>query len=80
MSLLSTLFPPSRARTDSSVDGHDVARAVLRHCRHLRCDESNTLGAVAFALRSPGHTLERIRAGKRRAEQLRARQASAAHR
>lgn len=66
----STLTPPATSR----VDGHDIARAVVRYCRHLDCDESNTLAAVAFALRSPGHTLECIRAGKKRAEQLRFRQ------
>lgn len=65
------------ATADSRRDGRDIALAVVRHCRQLRCDESNTLAAVAWALRAPGHTLECIRAGKKRAAQLRARQTPA---
>jgi len=59
---------PSRA------DAHDIAKAVAHHCRIVGCDESNTIAAVAWALKEPGCTLAAIRAGNRRADQLRLRQ------
>lgn len=74
MDLLALFDLPSRAPPLSRADAHDIAAAVVRHCRRIGCDESNTRGAVATALRAPGHTLEAIRAGKKRAEQLRYRQ------
>lgn len=69
--LRSRVAPVSMARAD----GDDVARAVALHCRRVGCDQSNTLAAVTWALRAPGTTLEAIRAGRKRAEQLLARQA-----
>ncbi|KFN42320.1 hypothetical protein [Arenimonas oryziterrae] len=58
----------------SRSDATDISRAVDRHCRQIGCDESNTIAAIAWAMREPGHTLLAIRAGKKRAEQLRRRQ------
>lgn len=55
-------------------DAHDVAKSVAKHCRLIGCDESNTIAAVAWALKEPGDTLKALRAGKRRAECLRYRQ------
>lgn len=55
-------------------DAQDVAIAVARHCRRIGCDQSNTTAAVSWALRAPGDTLNAIRSGRQRAEQLLARQ------
>jgi hypothetical protein len=73
---LSSLFksppPITRGRTDE--EEHDIARTVRSHCRKIGCDESNTVAAIAWALRSPGATLTAIRFGNQRADQLRQRQ------
>lgn len=58
-------------------DAADIAVAVRRYAQTIGCDASNTQAAIAWALRSSAHTLQAIRDGRRRAEQLRARQASA---
>jgi len=55
-------------------DANDIARAVYRHCQLIGCDESNTIAALAWALKDSGHTLAAIRAGNKRADQLRHRQ------
>lgn len=52
----------------------DVALAVRRYCHRHRDDHSTTTAAIAWALRAPGHTLLRVQAGNKRADQLRARQ------
>ena len=56
-------------------DADDIVKPVARYCRLLGCDESNTIGAIAWALREPGsNTLAAVRAGKKRADQLHFRQ------
>jgi hypothetical protein len=57
-----------------SMRDRDITVAVRRHCKAIGCDCSNTQAAIAWALRSPGHTLQAIREGRARAEKLRARQ------
>lgn len=55
-------------------DAHDITKSVAKHCHLVGCDESNTIAAVAWALKEPGDTLKAIRAGKKRADCLRLRQ------
>ncbi|WP_414616608.1 hypothetical protein [Stenotrophomonas muris] len=64
-------------QTEVRKDAADIAIAVRRYAQAIGCDASNTQAAIAWALRSSAHTLQAIRDGRRRAEQLRARQASA---
>lgn len=59
------------------LDATEVTKVVRRYAQTIGCDASNTQAAIAWALRSSAHTLQAIRDGHRRAEQLRARQASA---
>jgi len=76
MPLLDKLFgipaPVTHGRSDE--EERDITRAVRSHCRVVGCDESNTVAAIAWALRSPGCTLSAVRFGNQRADQLRARQ------
>lgn len=58
-------------------DATEVTKVVRRYAQTIGCDASNTQAAIAWALRSSAQTLQAIRDGHRRAEQLRARQASA---
>lgn len=51
-------------------DGADIERAIRRHCRDLGASQSTTTGAINFALKEHGSTLQAIRAGNRRADQL----------
>lgn len=62
------------ARTDAAAD---VTVAVRRYAHGIGCDASNTQAAIAWALRSSGHTLQAVRDGRRRADQLRERQSDA---
>ncbi len=67
--------PPAIGRVrPTRADDAEVTKAVRRHAHAIGCDASNTQAAIAWALRSPGHTLQAIREGRRRAEQLRHRQ------
>jgi hypothetical protein len=59
----------------SAVERADIARAVTHHCKRIGCDESNTVAAVAWALRTGGDQLTAVRAGNTRAAQLLHRQA-----
>lgn len=63
----------TRVAADRERD-HDVTVAVRKHCLAIGCDTSNTQAAIAWALKSPGHTLQAIRDGRTRAHQLRERQ------
>ena len=72
---LTQLAPPIAARAmPTRADTAEVTKAVRRYAHAIGCDASNTQAAIAWSLRSPGHTLQAIREGRRRAEQLRARQ------
>ena len=55
-------------------DATDIAKAVYRYSQVIGCNESNTIAAIASALKETSHTLAAIRAGKRRADQLRYRE------
>lgn len=70
--------PASIAQKPERPDAHDIAKAVRSHCRVIGCNDSNTIAAVAWALKDPGHTLAAVRAGNKRADQLRGRQAAPA--
>jgi hypothetical protein len=73
--VLTSLLPPApRGAPMARPDAADVAAAVARHCRRIGCDQSNTTAAVSWALRAPGDTLNAVREGRKRAEQLLARQ------
>lgn len=75
MPMLETLFlDQALQRQEKRADSHEVAKAVRRRAQQIGCDASNTQAAIAWALRSPGHTLQAVRQGYVRAEQLRARQ------
>lgn len=77
MQLIQVTSPQPAARhTGSRADDVEVTKAVRRHAHAIGCDSSNTQAAIAWALRSPGHTLQAVREGRRRAEQLRGRQAA----
>lgn len=65
LSLASALSPPTLAHDA------DVALAVRRYCHRLGDDASTTQAAIVWATRTAGCTLARIRAGNRRADQLR---------
>jgi hypothetical protein len=43
---------------------------VRRHCLRHGYDASTTTGAIAWALKAPGSTLQQVAAGNRRADQL----------
>ena len=66
--------PAARCGTAASIRDTDIAVGVRRHCLAIGCNTSNTQAAIAWALKSPGHTLQAIREGRKRAEQLRDRQ------
>jgi hypothetical protein len=72
MPMISTPTSPPAAATRSN--SADVAVAVRAYAQKLGCDDSNIRAAIAWALRAPGHTLQAIREGRNRADQLRARQ------
>ena len=77
MNALTSFFAPTPSqprpiRTDEEMT--DIARGVHAHCKRIGCDESNTLAAIAWALRTPGDTFTAARAGKQRAAQLLRRQ------
>lgn len=55
----------------------DITRGVQKHCQRIGCDQSNTIAAVAWALRTPGDPLSAVRAGRQRAAQLLHRQPAA---
>ena len=59
-------------------DGADIERGVRAHCTRLGASESTTTAAINWALREHGSTLDAVRAGNRRADQLH--QRSLAHR
>ena len=76
MQLIQVMSPqPVVGHTSSRSDAAEVTKAVRRHAQAIGCDSSNTRAAIAWALRSPGHTLQAVREGRHRAEQLRGRQA-----
>jgi hypothetical protein len=72
---LDKLFGTSAPGNTDVERERQITKAVRAHCRVIGCDESNTVAAVAWALRDAGHTLAAVRAGNRRADQLRQRQA-----
>jgi hypothetical protein len=55
---------------DATDQGAHVATAVRRHCLRHGYDASTTTGAIAWALKAPGSTLQQVAAGNRRADQL----------
>jgi hypothetical protein len=63
--------------TPARPDAADVTVAVRRYAHSIGCDASNTQAAIAWALRSGGHTLQAVRSGRHRADQLRDRQRDA---
>lgn len=71
MPMISTPVATTTAPRSNSAD---VAVAVRAYAQNLGCDDSNVRAAIAWALRAPGHTLQAIRDGRGRADQLRARQ------
>ena len=67
--------PASIPSTPSRTDAHDIALSVVKYCKQIGCNESNTTAAVAWAFKEPaGNTIGAIRAGKARARALLARQ------
>lgn len=77
MRQIQTVLPqPAANHTSRRSDATEVIKVVRRYAHTIGCDPSNTQAAIAWALRSPGHTLQAVREGRRRADQLRRRQAS----
>ncbi|HDS1834353.1 TPA: hypothetical protein QEM98_000438 [Stenotrophomonas maltophilia] len=74
MQLMQFASPAAVRAMPTRADDAEVTKAVRRYAHAIGCDASNTQAAIAWSLRSPGHTLQAIREGRRRAEQLRARQ------
>ena len=79
MSLLSSIVSFAAPETilrekPKRTDANDITRAVSRHCRIIGCDDSNTIASIAWALKAPGSTIDAVRAGNKRADQLRWRQ------
>jgi hypothetical protein len=66
----STPRPPILWSRPERDDANDIARAVSRHCQAIGLDESNTIAAIAWAMKEPGHTLLAVRAGYQRADAL----------
>ena len=60
------LAPRPATRTDAT----EIDRAVRKYCADLRLNASDTAAAIACALRSGSHTLQAIREGRARAQQL----------
>ena len=69
-------IPLAMPPQSTHVNATDVTVAVRRYAQKIGCDSSNTQAAIQWALRAPGHTLDAVRDGRRRADQLRARQPS----
>lgn len=67
---------PSIATPTACMSAVDVANVVSRYAITIGCDDSNIAAAVAYGLRTGHDTLSAIRSGKKRAEQLAARQPS----
>lgn len=57
-------------RPTQRTDASEVTTGVLKYCRTLRANASDTVAAINAALRAGGDTLSAIRAGRRRAAQL----------
>lgn len=60
-------------------DGADVERGVRAHCARIGASESTTTAAINWALREHGSTLDAVRAGQRRADQLHQRSLTRRH-
>lgn len=57
-------------RPNTRADAADVTAGVLKYCRQLRANASDTVAAINAALRTGGDTMSAVRAGRRRAAQL----------
>lgn len=57
-------------RLTTRTDAPEIDRAVRKYCADLRLNASDTAAAIAWALRSGSHTLQAIREGRTRAQQL----------
>jgi hypothetical protein len=62
--------PLTAPRPTTRTDAAEVDRAVRKYCADLRLNASDTAAAIAWALRSGSHTLQAIREGRARAQQL----------
>lgn len=62
--------PMTAPRPTTRADAAEIDRAVRKYCADLRLNASDTAAAIAWALRSGSHTLQAIREGRARAQQL----------